>query len=74
MAACESLANALYALDEPWRGRFLELVAEMATRGGWNGRRPKRDDIVSWLSTDHALFRQTERLLDTWRNPSVVVF
>jgi hypothetical protein len=74
MAACESLADALYALEEPWRGRFLSLVAEMATSGGWNEKRPRRDDIVSWLSTNHALFRQTERLLDAWRSPRVAVF
>lgn len=74
MAACELLTDALYALEEPWCGRFLALVAEMATSGGWNGNRPRRDDIVGWLSTDRALFRQTERLLNAWRNPSVVAF
>jgi len=74
MAACESLTDALFALDEPWRGRFLSLVAEMATSGGWDGQRPRWDDVVGWLSTDRVLFRQTERLLNAWHNPSVMVY
>jgi len=72
MAASELLTDALFALDEPWRSRFLSLVANMATSGTWRGNAPKRDDIVYWLSTDQALFRRTERLLTAWRDPVVM--
>jgi len=71
MAACELLTNALFALDEPWRERFLNLVADMATSGVWNGQPPRRDDVVGWLSTDVVLFRQTERLLAAWNHPRI---
>jgi hypothetical protein len=37
-----SLTEALFALEEPWQGRFLTLVANLSTNWTWNGRRPEQ--------------------------------
>ncbi len=62
----ESLAEALFSLDEPWRDRFLALVAEWATGRGWHGRRPRRAEVESWLRADIRLCREIWSLLNAW--------
>ncbi|RLC91088.1 MAG: hypothetical protein DRI79_03790 [Chloroflexi bacterium] len=66
----ESLVEALFSLDEPWRGRFLTLVAKQATRWKWDGQRPGWEEMVAWLSTDPCLYREVALLLDAWRRPA----
>jgi hypothetical protein len=63
----ESLTQALFSLAEPWRARFLNLVADSATNWQWNGLPPTRDQVKDWLTGCPALFRQVRTLLDTWQ-------
>ena len=63
----EGLVDDLYSLSEPWRGRFLQLVAERATGGAWNGRRPTREELATWLGTDLGLYREVLLLLRAWQ-------
>lgn len=61
----ESLTDALFSLDEPWRSRFLTLVATRATRWAWDEQSPTHDQVAVWLG-DRSLFREVSLLLDTW--------
>jgi hypothetical protein len=67
----QELAEILFALDEPWRGRFLELVANKATGWRWEGLSPTRAEVETWLS-DSALCRSIGQLLNTWRDSMLV--
>jgi len=62
----ERLVDALYSLGEPWRSRFLDLVANRATGGAWRGRQPAREDLLIWFGTDLRLYREVALLLQTW--------
>lgn len=62
----ESLTDALLSLAEPWRSRFLTLVAQQATCWTWNGRLPTRDEVVTWLG-DEGLYEGVRLLLNTWQ-------
>ncbi len=64
-----SLTEALFALEEPWQGRFLTLVANLSTNWTWNGRRPEQKDVTAWLRADPDLCREVTSLLDAWRRP-----
>jgi len=64
--AIEALVDALFSLDEPWRGRFLDLVAEMATGGEWNEHAPSREQVLAWLESDVRLYRDIALMLNTW--------
>jgi hypothetical protein len=64
------LAEALFSLEEPWQSRFLNLVANLATKWSWNGQRPTREEITGWLNVDPELYQHVELLLDTWRGPA----
>lgn len=63
----EGLVDDLYSLSEPWRSRFLQLVAERATGRTWNGRRPTREELAIWLGTDLGLYREVLLLLRAWK-------
>lgn len=67
----EFLVEALYSLREPWRGRFLALVANWATGGAWNGRQPRREEVAAWLRADLTLYREVRSLLYAWQRPQV---
>lgn len=64
-----SLAEALFSLEEPWRDRFLVLVANLATDWAWDGRPPGWEEVTDWLSADLDLYRRVKMLLDTWQRP-----
>jgi hypothetical protein len=66
----EPLTETLFSMEEPWRGRFLKLVANLATKWSWNGQRPTRAEITGWLNADPELYEHVELLLDTWRGPA----
>lgn len=66
----QSLTEALFSLEEPWQGRFLNLVANLATKWSWNGQRPTREEIAGWLNVDLDLCRGVKLLLDAWRRPA----
>lgn len=62
----EEVADALLALDEPWRSRFLKLTANIATGWSWNGRgEPTREELEEWLENP-GLRRRVTELLQTW--------
>ena len=65
----EPLADALFSLDEPWRGRFLFLVANLATNWAWGGRRPTWEEVAAWLGGDLGLCQYVRLLLDAWGRP-----
>ncbi len=61
----ESVATVLFALEEPWRSRFLDLVADRAMAGTRGGRIPTFDEVTQWLS-DRGLCQRVTQLLNTW--------
>ena len=65
----KSLTEALFSLEEPWRGRFLDLVANLATSWTWDGQRPTRKEVTTWLSADLELYREIKQLLEAWQRP-----
>ena len=67
----ESLVEDLFYLEEPWRSRFLELVANLATSWTWCGQPPTRDEVTAWLGADLGLYQQIRDLLDAWWRPKV---
>ena len=60
------LTDELYALDEPWRSRFLTLIASIAAGHGHSGRIPDRRQVTTWLRQDVALQQQVRQMLKTW--------
>ena len=65
----KSLTNALFSLEEPWQGRFLDLVANQATSWTWDGQRPTQREVADWLSADLELYREIKLLLEAWQRP-----
>ncbi len=66
----DSLVEDLFSLDEPWRGRFLILVADRATHGSWSQRLPQPWEVKAWLDEDTGLYRQVSLMLKIWgRSP-----
>lgn len=65
----KSLTDALFSLEEPWRGRFLDLVANLATSWTWDSQLPTRKEVASWLIADLELYREVKLLLDAWERP-----
>lgn len=61
----QALVKALYALDEPWRERFLVLTANRSA-WQWGERVPERADLITWLEGSFILRQYTLRLLRGW--------
>lgn len=57
----ESLTNTLFSLEEPWRSRFLYLIAHRATGEVVPEQPPTREDVTAWL--DNGSLRQVVTLL-----------
>jgi hypothetical protein len=66
----ETTVEALYALDEPWRGRFLHLVAALATGRWWDDRTPEPGELEGWLEESWILCRYVALLLEHWTGGS----
>jgi hypothetical protein len=66
MAHDVRLIDDLYALEEPWRTRFLILIAKLATGQPWNNHMPSRSTTEAWLAERAWLQRQIAQMLDTW--------
>jgi hypothetical protein len=60
------LVENLYALDEPWRTRFLELIAQLATGRQWDNQTPSRNMTEAWLQGNKQLRNQIAQMLETW--------
>jgi hypothetical protein len=68
-ARVEFLVERLFSLQEPWRGRFLELVADQAGGALLRGRTPAPEDVAAWLRADPALHWQVTQMLNAWQRP-----
>jgi hypothetical protein len=62
----EKLANALFSLDEPWRSRFLHLVANQATGWTWPEQMPTQAEVAAWLN-DWELYKRVKSQLNVWQ-------
>jgi hypothetical protein len=60
------LAEELDALEEPWRTRFLVLIAELATGRQWRDQTPSRSTTQTWLMEHVWLQRQISQMLEAW--------
>ena len=61
-----SLIEALYALDEPWRERFLVLAANLLPGWQWGEDEPGRAELAAWLEENLVLQRVILHLLRGW--------
>lgn len=61
----ESLAARLFALEEPWRSRFLELIAAHAEIS--SPADLTEDVVADWLR-NQSLYKQVRLMLRTWTN------
>lgn len=59
------LTEQILTLKDPWRHRFLDLVARLATGGAWE-EEPTRADVEAWLRTSPRLRRDLRLILTTW--------
>lgn len=65
----DSLTEDLFSLDEPWRGRFLRLVATRATMWAECGQQPTPEEVAAWFEADPSLRRRISLLLYLWQGP-----
>jgi hypothetical protein len=65
----ELLANTMFSLKEPWRGRFLELVTTMATSKTRGRQHPSQKQVATWLSASPGLYQDIRYLLNAWQSP-----
>lgn len=63
----DSLIEDLFSLDEPWRGRFLNLVATRATMRAEYKRQPTPEEVSAWFRADPFLRRRISLLLYAWQ-------
>jgi hypothetical protein len=61
-----SLAESLFHLPDPWRDRFLTLVAFRAVGRIQDGRPPSQEDVTAWLA-DLNLYREVMLMLNSWQ-------
>ena len=59
-----SVAEHVYALSEPWRGRFLDLIARSACDDR-AGDQPSEEQVLVWLC-DEELNEQIRLMLRSW--------
>jgi hypothetical protein len=62
----EELVEALLSIEEPWRSRFLDLTANLATGWTWDGQQPNRAALTSWLQADPDLGRKVRVMVRAW--------
>lgn len=61
----EALAVRIFALSEPWRGRFVGFIAHSVGYRNGHGAGPTQAQVATWLR-DRRLFRQVKTMVDTW--------
>lgn len=69
----ELLARNIDSMDEPWRGRFLTLVANYATKWAWDGNQPTQEEVTAWLRSNPALYQWVRSLISVWQGPEIQV-
>jgi hypothetical protein len=60
----DDIVTQVYALDAPWRTRFLEVIAGLM---GEEGAEPDRDQVTQWLMEDAQLRSNVTSMLHSWR-------
>jgi hypothetical protein len=65
----DSLAEDLFSLDEPWRGRFLRLVATRVTTQIEARQQLTPEEVSAWFAADPFLRRRISLLLYLWQGP-----
>jgi hypothetical protein len=65
----DSLAEDLFSLDEPWRGRFLRLVATRVMMQVEDRQQPTPEEVSAWFAADPSLRRRISLLLYLWQGP-----
>jgi hypothetical protein len=65
----ELLAQLLFSLEEPWQGRFLDVVANMASNKTKTKMLPTQTEVATWLDANPSLRQDVRYLLDAWRKP-----
>ncbi len=63
----DSLTEALFSLDEPWRGRFLRLVATRVKVRVEERQQPTPEEVSAWFEADPYLRRRVSMLLYIWQ-------
>ncbi len=59
------LTDRVLALDEPWRSRFVELIAAQARSSMADDCSPSRAKLADWL-TDRRIYRLVRLMVRTW--------
>ncbi|MBN1249009.1 MAG: hypothetical protein JXC32_15220 [Anaerolineae bacterium] len=59
------LADCIYALDDPWRSRFVDLIARRVNGGADDGHATGRTQLAIWLA-DQSLARMIRLMLGAW--------
>jgi hypothetical protein len=62
----DTLTEGILSLDEPWRSRFLTLLALRAREKGQTGHHPSRETLIQWLQ-DVDIYKEFVVLLDEWQ-------
>jgi hypothetical protein len=63
----ESLTETLFSLEEPWRSRFLYLIANRATGGQvCREQPPSKEEVTNWLGNG-SLQQAVTLLLKAWQ-------
>ena len=62
-----SLAENLFCLPDPWRDRFLTLVAARAVGHVDEGGLPTQEEVTTWLA-DLNLYREVTLMLSSWQH------
>ena len=62
----DTLTEGILTLDEPWRGRFLALLAQRAHEKGQTGHPQSHEHIAQWLH-DADIYHEFVVLLDEWQ-------
>lgn len=61
-----AITQTLFSLQEPWRGRFLTVVARMAQGHETAEVAPNREQVVEWLARDPSLCQDVSCLVRSW--------
>jgi hypothetical protein len=69
VVSVDSLTDDLFSLEEPWRSRFLTLVASRATWRAEVIQQPTPEEVAAWFASNPALYRWTSVLLRMWERP-----
>jgi hypothetical protein len=63
----ESLAKTMFSLEEPWQGRFLDLVTKMTVSKTRRRERPTLEEVAAWLNADPGLCLDIRYMLNAWK-------